>query len=127
MQVFPFRHITCIHVTVVTGTQCLNYLIINCVAPSVYKVSMCESWHMRLKPKKTKFMVVSRSQTSAPGYGDLSLGGAELENVKILRILRVPFDPQFTFEAHLGEIVLKAAGNLGIVRRAGKFWLSMCT
>ena len=34
---------------------------------------------MRLNPKKTKSMVVSRPLTSAPDYGDLTLGGAELE------------------------------------------------
>ena len=32
-------------------------------------------WHMRLNPKNTKSMVV------APGYGDLALAGAELEEV----------------------------------------------
>ena len=30
-------------------------------------------------PKKTKSTVVSRSLTIAPGYGDLTLGGAEPE------------------------------------------------
>ena len=49
-------------------------------------------WHMRLHPKKTKFIVVSRSRTSAPGYGDLTLGGAELEEVHSLHIPRVTFD-----------------------------------
>ena len=49
-------------------------------------------WHMRLNPKKTKFMVVSRSSIIAPGYGDLTLGSAELEEAKCLRILRVTFD-----------------------------------
>ena len=30
--------------------------------------SWCLKWHMRLSPKKTKPMMVSRSQTIAPGY-----------------------------------------------------------
>ena len=37
---------------------------------------------MRLNPKKTKFMVVSRSWMYAPGYGDLNLGCAEIEEGK---------------------------------------------
>ena len=37
---------------------------------------------MRLKHKKMKSMVVSRFRTNAPGYGDLTLGIAELEEVK---------------------------------------------
>ena len=45
-------------------------------------------WNMRLNSKKTKSMVGSWSRTIAPGYGDLTLGGAELE-VKSLGILEV--------------------------------------
>ena len=41
---------------------------------------------MRLNPKKTKSVVVSRSQTNAPGFGDLALGGDELKEIKSLRI-----------------------------------------
>ena len=41
--------------------------------------SWCLKWHMKLNFKKTKSMVVSRSRANAPGYGDLILGGAELE------------------------------------------------
>ena len=44
--------------------------------------SWCLKWHMRLNPKKTNSMLVGRSQTIAPGYGDLPLGGAELEKLK---------------------------------------------
>ena len=37
-------------------------------------------------------MVVSRSQIIAPGYGDLTLGGVELEEVKCLRSLGARLD-----------------------------------
>ena len=37
---------------------------------------------MRFNAKKTKSMVVSQSRTSAHGYGNLTLGGVELEEVK---------------------------------------------
>ena len=67
-------------------------------------------------------MVVYRSQTYAPGYGDLTLGDAELEDVKSLRIFRVTFDSKLTFETHLREVVSKAARSLGVVPRLGKLF-----
>ena len=33
-------------------------------------ITWCLKWHMRLNPEKITFMVVSRSRTSAPGYGE---------------------------------------------------------
>ena len=64
-------------------------------------------------------MMVSRFRTSAPGYCDLTLGGAELEEVKSLRILQTTLDFKLTFESHLREVVSKAARHLWVVRRAG--------
>ena len=75
--------------------------------------SWCLKWHMRPNPKKTKSMVVNRSRTSAPGYGDLTLGGAELEELKSPRILGETFDSRLTFDIHLREVVSKAVRNLG--------------
>ena len=60
---------------------------------------------MRLSPKNTKSMVVSRSRIYASGYGDLTLRGAELEEVSSLCILRVIIDFKLTFETHLREVV----------------------
>ena len=84
--------------------------------------SWCLQSHMRLNPKKTKSIVVSRSRTRAPGYGDLTLGGAELEELKSLCILEVTFASKLTFEMHLKEVVSKAARNLGVMRQAGKLF-----
>ena len=72
----------------------------------------CLRWHLRLNLKNTKSMGVSRSRTDAPGYGILTLGGTELEEVKSLRILGVTLDSKLTFEAHLREVVLKAARSV---------------
>ena len=71
---------------------------------------------MRLNHKKTKSMVIIRSRTSAPDYGDITLGGAELEEVKGPRILGATFDSKLTFETHLREVISKAARNLWVVR-----------
>ena len=67
---------------------------------------------MRLSPRKTKFVVVSRSHTIASGYGDLTLGGAELKEVKGLRILGVTLDSKLTLETYLREGVSKAAMSM---------------
>ena len=42
----------------------------------------CLKWHMRLNPKKTDSMADSRPRTITPGYGDLTLCGAELREVE---------------------------------------------
>ena len=77
---------------------------------------------MRLNSKKTKSMVVSRSWTSASGYGDLTLGGPKIEKLKSVCILGVILDSKLTFEMHLWEVVSKAARNLGIIRRTGQLF-----
>ena len=76
---------------------------------------------MRLSPKKTNSMVVSRFRTSDPGYGDSLLDELSLRR-QSLRILGVTIDSKLTFEMHLREVVSKAARNLGIVRRVGKLF-----
>ena len=49
-------------------------------------------WHMKLNPKKTRYMVVGQSLILASGYGDLTFGGAEFHEGKGLRILGVTLD-----------------------------------
>ena len=44
---------------------------------------------MRLSPKKIKSIVVCLSRIIATGYGDLTLGGTELEEVKSLHVFGV--------------------------------------
>ena len=70
----------------------------------------------RRNSKQPKSMVGSGSRTYAPGYGDLTLGDAELEEVRNLRILEKTFDSNLTFDTHLRAVVSKAARNLGVVR-----------
>ena len=73
--------------------------------------SWCLKWHMKLNPKKTQVMVASRSWFITTGYGDLTLGGAELERVNGLRNFGVTL-------THLREVVSKAARSVGVMRRA---------
>ena len=67
-------------------------------------------------------MVVRRSRTIVPGYGDLTLDGAELEGSKNLHILGVTLYSKLTFETRLREVMSKAARSLGVVLRAGKLF-----
>ena len=77
--------------------------------------SWCLKWHMRLNPKKTKSIVVSRSRITAFGYGDLTFGNAELEEVKRLRILGAILDSnlKLTYETHSREVVSQAVRSGG--------------
>ena len=50
------------------------------VCPNIW--AWCLKWHKRLNPKETKPMADCRSLTIALYYGDLTLGGAELEDVE---------------------------------------------
>ena len=49
-------------------------------------VFLCLKWYMRLNSKKTKSILLNRSRTYAPYHGGLTLGDAELQEVKSLRI-----------------------------------------
>ena len=42
----------------------------------------CLKWHMKLNLKKTKSTLVSWSRTIAPGYSEITLGGADFEELK---------------------------------------------
>ena len=93
---------------------------LNQILPAIY--SSCLKWHMRLNYNKTKSMMISRCRNYAPGYSDLTLGGAEFEEVRSLRILGVTFNHKLTFESHLCEVVSKAARSLGVVPKTGKLF-----
>ena len=59
-------------------------------------------------------MVFTQSRTNASDYGDLTLGGAELPEVKSLRILEITLDSKLTRETHLCELC----------RRQPEVWVS---
>ena len=53
---------------------------------------------MRLNLWKTRSVVVNWSLNYASSYGDLTLGGEELEQVKSQSILGVAFDSKLTLD-----------------------------
>ena len=74
--------------------------------------SWCSKRYMRLNTNETKSMVVSRSQSYAPRYGDLTLGGTKFEEVRSLSLLGITLDSKLTFETHLREVLSKVARSL---------------
>ena len=55
-------------------------------------------------------------------YGVFTLDGAELKEVKSLRIFEVTLGSKLMFETYLSDAVLEASRNMGIVRQAGKLF-----
>lgn len=82
----------------------------------------CRSWNMLMNPLKTKSLVVSRSRTVAPRFGDIVLDGAGVEVSDDLVILGVRFDSKLTFESHIRDVVASSSRSLGIMRRAAKIF-----
>ena len=81
---------------------------------------------MRLNFKKIKSMVVSRSQTYASGYSDLTLDNAELEEIRNLCIFGQIFDSYLTFETHLREVVSTKTRSLCVLHRARNLFNCPC-
>ena len=67
-------------------------------------------------------MVISRARKYARSYGDLILGGAELEKLRSLRILGVTINSKLTVKNHLREVTSKAVRSVCVMRRPGKLF-----
>ena len=76
----------------------------------------CNHWCMTLNISKTKALVVSRSRTVSPPYGDLVLSGVSIRASPNLDILGVKFDSKPTFEDHVRGIVSCVSQRIGILR-----------
>ena len=78
-------------------------------------ISWCLKWHMRLNPKKQNPWLAGLGPLLFV-YSDITLGGAELEELETLRILGVTLDSKLTFESQLRKVESKATRNLGVMR-----------
>ena len=72
-----------------------------------------------LNYRKTKPKVVSRSPPCTPGYGDLTLGSAELEEIRSFCVIWATLNSKLTFESKLREVVSESTRSMGIERFAG--------
>ena len=75
-----------------------------------------QEWCMILNANKTKALVVSRSRTVNPPYGDLVLSGVCICASPNLDILGVKFDSRLKFEDHVRGIVSSVSQRIGILR-----------
>ena len=79
--------------------------------------SWCELWGMKLNPKKTHSMIVSRSLTPFPPHPSLSLCGTSLEESNNLLLLGVTLDSKLTFEKHIRQMAASISQKVGILRK----------
>ena len=59
----------------------------------------CSTWGMKLNPRKTHLITISRSRTSYPPHPPLILCGPDLEVSTSLKFLGVTLDDTLTFES----------------------------
>jgi len=72
---------------------------------------------MKLNPKKTHSMIVSRSRTPYPPHPPLSLCGTSLEESDHLVLLGVTLDSKLTFEKHIRQMAASISQKIGILRK----------
>ena len=112
-KLFSWLHINFLDCLRMTFTKQLFHLIVKLPIFLLLK-------HLKRSVLANK--LIYKCGSSDPGYGDLTLASAELEEVKSLSILGVTFNYKLIFEMHLREVVSKAARNLRVVCRAKKLF-----
>ena len=77
----------------------------------------CDTWGMRLNPKKCSSFIVSRSRTLNPPNPSLFVNGQLLSDTSSLKLLGVVFDQKLTFETHIRSTVSNISQKVGILRK----------
>ena len=84
--------------------------------------SWCSTWGMKLNPRKTQSMIISRSRTLNPPHPDLLIDNTSLTTCDSFKILGVIFDKKFTFEKHLRFVSSSVAQKIGLLRKSSKIF-----
>ena len=84
--------------------------------------SWCLQWGMKLNPRKSKDLIVSRSRTRMPENPPLSVDGVYIESVTDLKLLGVTLDSKLTFEMQLRNLSRMISPKLGILRKSKKIY-----
>ena len=82
----------------------------------------CKRWGMKLNPRKTQSMIVSRSRTVNPLHPELLIDNVPLTTDDSFKILGVNFDSKFTFEQHLRAMSKSVSQKLGLLRKSLKIF-----
>ena len=82
----------------------------------------CKLWGMKLNPKKTQSMIISRSRTPNPPHSELRIDGAVLAICNAFKILGLTFDSKLTFEKHIRNVASGISQKIGILRKCCKIF-----
>ena len=82
----------------------------------------CKWWGMKMNPRKTLSMIVSRSRTIQPQHPELLIDDIPLTTNNSFKSLGVIFDSKFTFESHIRSMSTSIAQKLGLLRKSSKMF-----
>ena len=86
--------------------------------------SWCVRWGMKLNPKKSHSLLISRSRTVLPLHPDIVLDGTVIPNCTSLRLLGVTFDSGLTFQPHLRGVASSISQKIGLLRKCRRIYNS---
>ena len=85
-------------------------------------VDWCERWDMKLNPRKSKSLLVSRSRSELPPHPLLYADGDQIPEERHLKVLGVVLDSKLTYEEHLRQVASRARQKTGILRKAARLY-----
>ena len=88
-------------------------------------VDWCEQWDMKLNPKKSKFLLVSRSRSELPELPPhplLNTDGDQIQEDRHLKVLGAVLNSKLTYEEHLRQVATRAWQKTGILRKAARLF-----
>ena len=85
-------------------------------------VDWCERWDMKLKPRKSKSLLVSRSRSELPPHPLLYADGDQIPEERHLKVLGVVLESKLTYEEHLRQVASRAWQKTGILRKAARLY-----
>ena len=81
-------------------------------------VQWCDTWGMKLNPRKTQYIIFSRSRNRDPL--PLRVGDVNLSEQDSIEILGIVLDKKLTFEKHIRSICSALNRKIGILRKSYK-------
>ena len=74
-------------------------------------VDWCGRWDMKLNPRNSKSLLVSRSRSELPPHPLLYADGDQIQEERHLKILGVVLDNKLTYEEHLRQVAVVEPGK----------------
>ena len=83
-------------------------------------VDWCERWDMKLNPRKSKSLLVSRSRSELPPHPLIYADGDQIQEESHMKVLGVVLDSKLTYEEHLRQVASRARQKTGILRKGAR-------